>query len=334
MIGIAASVALLIVSFFSLDAVDFMVDVTFAQTNRHDVALNFNEIKNARVRYDVEQLPGVMRAESYRIVPVTLRNGVHEKRVSLTGLPQNTQLTQLLDRSLKPMTLPDVGIVLSDKLAEILDVAPGQPVRIEFKTGRRRQISLPVTGIVQGYLGLSARIDLATLNSLMADGNVISGTNLKVDDKQLPQLYASVKNTPAIAAIALLRQSVKSFRETLAQNINIMTTVYIVLSATIAFGVVYNSVRIQLSERGRELASLRILGFSRREVMAILFGSRQKALLFELRAAMGLARILQARGDRANAHGLLAGVYGRFTEGHGAKVLREAARLMEDLAGG
>jgi putative ABC transport system permease protein len=272
MIGIAASVALLIVSFFSLDAVDFMIDVTFAQTNRQDVALNFNEIRDARSVYDVGQLPGVMRVEPYRIVPVTLRNGVREKRVSLTGLPRGTHLTQLLDRSLQHMTLPDVGLVLSDKLAEILGIGVGGTVQVEFKSGRRRHVALPVTAIVQGYLGLSAQMELASLNSLMADGRAISGANLKVDDSRIAELYATVKETPAIASISLLRQSVKSFRETLAQNINIMTTVYIVLSAIIAFGVVYNSVRIQLSERGRELASLRILGFTRREVMVILFG--------------------------------------------------------------
>ncbi len=272
MIGIAASVALLIVSFFTLDSIDFMIDVTFTQTNRQDVALNFNEIKNARALYETAQLPGVMRAEPFRNVPVTLRNGVYEKRVSLTGLPRKTRLTQLLDRSLKPMALPDLGIVLSDKLAKNLHVGPGRQVRVEFKTGRRRHILLPVTGIVQGYLGLSAQIDLTALNRLMEDGRVISGANLKVDDKELPQLYASIKETPAVMSIALLRQSVKSFRQTLARTINIMTTVYIVLSAIIAFGVVYNSVRIQLSERGRELASLRILGFTRREVMMILFG--------------------------------------------------------------
>jgi putative ABC transport system permease protein len=205
-------------------------------------------------------------------VPVTLKNGVREKRVSLTGLPQDTRLTQLLDRSLQRMTLPDVGLVLSDKLAEILGTGVGGTVRVEFKSGRRRHVDLPVTAIVQGYLGLSAQIDLTTLNRLMADGRTISGANLKVDEKRLTELYATVKVTPAIASISLLRQSVKSFRETLAQNITIMTTVYIVLSAIIAFGVVYNSVRIQLSERGRELASLRILGFTRWEVMVILFG--------------------------------------------------------------
>jgi len=272
MTGIAASVALLVVSFFSLDSVDFMIDVTFSQTNRQDVSINFNEIKNERARYDVAQLPGVLQAETYRTVPVTLRNGPSEKRVSITGLRQNTNLTGLLDRSLRPMALPDFGLVLSEKLAEILKVKRGQDVRIEFKTGRQRRVSVPVTAIVQGYLGLTAQMELGALNRLMGDGHVVSGANLKVDDTKLSQLYTSVKETPAISSIALLRQSVASFRETLAQNINTMTMIYIILSATIAFGVVYNSVRIQLSERGRELASLRILGFTRQEVMLILFG--------------------------------------------------------------
>jgi putative ABC transport system permease protein len=271
-IGIAAAVALVIVSFFGLDAVEAMIDVTYFQTNRQDVALNFNDIKNTRVTYDVAQLPGVLQAETYRIVPVTLKNGVREKRIALSGIRQGTQLTQLLDRSLKPMALPDLGIVLSEKLAEVLGVGLGQEVQVEFKSGRRRQMTLPVTGIVQGYLGLTANIDLALLNSLMADGRVVSGANLRIDEGRLSALYAAVKETPAIASIALLKESLRSFRATLAQNINTMSWIYIALSGTIAFGVVYNSARIQLSERGRELASLRILGFTRGEVMMILFG--------------------------------------------------------------
>jgi len=115
-------------------------------------------------------------------------------------------------------------------------------------------------------------MDLHLLNDLMGDGRVLSGANLKVDETELPALYSAVKETPAVSSVALLNTSRQSFRDTLAQNINTMTAMFIALSATIAFGVVYNSVRIQLSERGRELASLRILGFTQGEVMLILFG--------------------------------------------------------------
>jgi putative ABC transport system permease protein len=296
--GIGSAVALLIVSFFALDSVDFMIDVTYFQSNRQDVSINFNEIKEMRARYDVEQLPGVLQAESYRISPVTLRNGIYEKRVSLTGMPANTQLTRLLDQSLRPMARSNLGVVLSEKLAEILHMGRGHTIRIEFKSGRRRHIDLPVTGISQGYLGLNAYIDLTTLNSLMADGRVISGMNLKIDQAALPELYAAVKETPAVSSIALMKESLKAFRETLAQNLNIMTWVYIALSMIIAFGVVYNSARIQLSERGRELASLRILGFTRGEVMRILFGEIIILLLIAIplgwAAGYGLASFVTA----------------------------------------
>lgn len=271
-IGIAASVALLIVSFFGTDSVSHIIDVTYAQTSRQDVSLNFNDIKSARARYDVVNLPGVMRAETYRSVPVTLRSGVKEKRVGVTGVPPGTRLTRLLDTQFRPMEVPDVGIVLSEMLANILGVWRGDVVRVEFKTGRRREVLVPVTGISQAYLGLAAHMDLALLGRLTGDGQAVSGAHLKIDDTALPALYDAVKQTPAVSSVALLNKSRESFRETLAQNINTMTAVFIALAATIAFGVVYNSVRIQLSERGRELASLRILGFTQGEVTLILFG--------------------------------------------------------------
>ncbi len=271
-IGIAASVALLIVSFFSMDSIDYVIDVTYAQSNRQDVSLNFNDIKSARARYDIANLPGVMRAETYRTVPVTLHNGLKEKRVGLSGDLPGTTLTRLLDPEFRPMEIPDAGIVLSEMLADILGVQRGELVRVAFKTGRRREVMVPVTGISQAYLGLAAHMELGLLNRLMGDGEAITGAHLKVDDTALSDFYEAVKETPAVASVALLNKSRQSFRDTLAENITIMTTMFISLAAIIAFGVVYNSVRIQLSERGRELASLRILGFTQAEVMLILFG--------------------------------------------------------------
>jgi len=297
-VGIAASVALLIVSFFGTDSVNYVIDVTYSQTSRQDVSLNFNEIKSARARHDVANLPGVMHAEPYRTVPVTLRNGVNEKRVGIIGVPPGTRLTQLLDPEFRPMAIPEVGIVLSEMLADILEVQRGERVRIEFKTGRRREVSVPVTGISQAYLGLAAHMELGQLNRLMGDGQAISGAHVKVDQTQLPALYDAVKQTPAVSSVQLLNKSRASFQETLAENINTMTTVFIALAATIAFGVVYNSVRIQLSERGRELASLRILGFTQAEVMLILFGEIIVLLIIAIPlgwiAGYGLAGLVAA----------------------------------------
>ncbi len=113
---------------------------------------------------------------------------------------------------------------------------------------------------------------LDPLNEALGDGRAVSSASLMVDKAQIEPLYARLKETPAVAGLAVLQSSLRTFRETLARNMNIMTAIYAGLAGIIAFGVVYNSARIQLSERGRELASLRVLGFTRGEVSQILLG--------------------------------------------------------------
>jgi len=285
--GIASAVALLIVSLFSMDSVEFMIDITYFRTMRQDISLSFTEIRPVGVQQELQRLPGVLQAEMVRAVPVTLRSGSRHKRVALTGLPQGADMQQLLGRDLKPMALPDTGVALTEKLAQILGVEVGQAVRVEVKSGRRRSFDLPVTAIAQGYLGLGAYTNLAELNAALGDGRAVSGANLMVDAKQLPALHKELKNLPAVAGLMLLPASLQTFRATLARNMNIMIFVYVALAAIVTFGVVYNSARIQLSERGRELASLRILGFTRGEVSKILLG--EIAILVLLAIPLGWA---------------------------------------------
>jgi putative ABC transport system permease protein len=285
--GIASAVSLLVVSLFSLDSVEFMIDITYFRTMRQDVSLSFTEIRSMDIRQELERLPGVLAAEMIRAVPVTLRNGAKHKRVAITGLAQGTDMQKLLDRDLRPMTLPETGLALSEKLAEILGVEVGQTVRVEVKAGRRRQFDLPVTAIVQGYLGLGAYTEIERLNAALGDGRAVSGANLLVDGSRVADLHRTLKALPAIAGLALLPESLKTFRATMARNITVMTFTYVALAVIVTFGVVYNSARIQLSERGRELASLRILGFTRGEVSKILLG--ETAILVLLAIPLGWA---------------------------------------------
>lgn len=271
-IGIASSGALLVVSLASNDSIEFMIDVTYFQSSRQDITVNFSDIRPMRIAQDLSRMPGVLRVETYRDIPVTLRNGNRKKRYSLKGVPPGTDMTKLLGLDLKPLAVPDAGIALSEKLAEILGVGIGDRIWVETMDKHRRHFQAPVTAILQGYLGLSAIMDLSRMNALLGDGNVVTAADLLVDGASEDRLYADLKETPAVSSIMLLRSSLDSFRNTLAQNINIMMTIYVLLAVIITFGVVYNSARIQLSERGRELASLRVLGFTRREVSMILLG--------------------------------------------------------------
>jgi putative ABC transport system permease protein len=271
-LGIAGGTALLVGSLSVIDSIDFMVDVTYFRTLNYDTSVEFTGIRERSIVQEMENLPGVLRVEPHRSVPVVMRNGHLMKRIAITGIPQDNQLRKLLSPDLQPLTLPDTGLAIAEKVAEILHLRRGDTVRVEVMEGRKRVLDLPVTAIMQGYLGLSVYMDLNGLNALMGDGNAVSGVAMAIDQKYENTLYEDLKRYPAVAGMSMLSASLKQFRETLAENINIIRTIYVLMAVVITFGVVYNSARINLSERGRELASLRVLGFTQAEVSFILLG--------------------------------------------------------------
>lgn len=271
-LGVSASCALLVMSLSSQDSVETMIDLTYFQSSRQDVSVIFTELRPEVAAAELARLPGVLRAEPTRHVSVTMRHGSRHRRVAVQGIAADDDLTQLLDQNVKPVTVPDLGVALSEKLAGILGARLGDRVVLEVMEGKRRVLEVPVTGLLQGYLGLTAFMQRDALNALTGDGHVISSSHLAVDSAHRSALYTQLKAMPAVSAVVLLTDSLAKFRATLAQNMNTMMTVYVVLSSIVTFGVVYNSARIQLSENGRELASLRVLGFTRGEVSAILLG--------------------------------------------------------------
>ncbi|MGH1405752.1 MAG: ABC transporter permease [Rhodomicrobiaceae bacterium] len=270
-LGIALSGALLIAALFTYDSIDYMIDVVFFQTERQDATLFFADEQHLNVMTDVMALPGIIKAEPFRVTPVKLKNSHFELRMNLTGLPKSTDLARILDIDMKPTTPLPTGVMISERVATKLNLKPGHLVEIELTEKDNRIVKVPVIGMTQSYVGLRAYMQLRALNQLMRDGQQVSGARLMVDDTKLDKLYATIKETPEIASIGLQNISRDRFRATIEENITTMTTVYVVLAIIITFGVIYNSARIQLSERARELASLRVFGFSKLEVSSVLF---------------------------------------------------------------
>ena len=271
-LGMALAVAILVGSLWSFGSIDHMVDVTFHRSDRQDAALTFTEVKPLAALFETRRLPGVLQAEPFRAVAAKLRSGPAERRISLVGKAAGADLSRVLDGRLTPVVLPSNGLVISEALAQILRVAPGDVVEVELLEGRRQTVRQPVSAIITGFIGLTAYMNLDAMNRMMGEGEVISGAYLALDMSARDDLYAVLKATPAAGFIALQYAAVQKFRETLAQNVTIMITVYATLAAIIAFGVVYNFARISLSEQGREMASLRVLGFTKGEVSALLLG--------------------------------------------------------------
>lgn len=284
--GISLAVALLVTGFFLYDdAIARVVNVMFRAVYREDVSVVFNEPRPAGVRYEVEHLPGVTRVEAHRFVPARLRFGHRRRRLALTGLERGAELWRVVDMDYRVTHLPPEGVLLTKKLAESLGVKSGDVLTVEVLEGERPVRQVPVAGTVDDLIGMSAYMDLDALNRLMHEGKTISGLHLMVDEDALPALYANLKKTPAVRSVIIPGALLENFNQTLARTMGTSTAVLIFFACVIAFGVVYNGARIALSERGRELASLRVLGFTQREVGVMLLG--EQALLTLLAIPIG-----------------------------------------------
>lgn len=271
-LGIALSVSVLILGNFALDAIEHVIDTQFYLAQRQDMALTLVEPASARVLEELTHLPGVRHCEGFRALPARLRSANHSRRVGIQGLEPEGQLNRLMDMRRRIVPLPPGGLVLSAKLAEILDVRVGDSVLVEVLEGERPTRDVPVVGLIDDFSGLSAYMDVRAANALMREGGVVSGAFLAVDADRIEGLYTSLKNTPRAASISIKAATLRSFRQTIAENLLRMRGFTVLFAAVIAVGVVYNSARVALSERSRDLATLRVIGFTRGEVAVILLG--------------------------------------------------------------
>ena len=271
--GIALSLAVLIVGMFAVDSLDLMMDMQFRVAQRQDLQLTFTEPVSPDGIYSLQRLPGVIMAEPVLSVPVRLTSGQRSRQLSVMGLPNFPELFRVIDvGSLKPVDLSHDGVVLAERLADVLDVRPGESITAEVLIGSRAVRELPVASTVRQHMGLAAYMNIDSVRRLLHHDKTLSGGYLTVDSQALPDLFRAIKETPAIAGSGLKAAALKSFQETFAANLGIMIFFNVLFASIIAFGVVYNAARVSLAERSRELASLRVMGFTRKEISAILLG--------------------------------------------------------------
>jgi putative ABC transport system permease protein len=287
-LAVALSVAIVVSGRYSIDAVNRLVSVQFHTIQREDVTVVFEEPRPARVRHELAELPGVLRVEPYRDVPARLRLGHRSRRIAVLGLLPNGELRRPIDQQLSPVELPPEGLVLNAKLAEILAVLPGDTLTVEVLEGARPVRQVPVMAIVDEPVGLGVYMDVAALHRLMREGDTISGAYLKVDSRIAPKLYSVLKHTPSISGVAVREAMLASFWKTFGDSIWVSTAFLVGFASVIAFGIVYNGARIALSERGNELACLRVLGYTRGEIGRILLGEQGLLILAAIPAGFML----------------------------------------------
>lgn len=287
-VGMAFAAAILVVGMFSIDSIRYALDVQFATAQSEDATIVFTQAIPASADIDVEHLPGVLRAEPMRAVGVTLRHGQRKWRTAITGLARDGELRRLVDEQRRVHPIPPAGLALGKTIAMKLGAALGDRVTVEPLEGDRTPREVVVSAVIDEVIGGSAVMEISELHRFLGEGRVVTGALVTLDRRDEAAFYDRVKRLPAVSSVSMRRAQIQTFERMLAQNIGVMRTIEIILASIISFAVVYNNARIALAERSRELASLRVLGFSRREVARILLGE----MLFATTAAIPLGLLL------------------------------------------
>ncbi len=271
-VGIGMAVAVMVLSLQWLDAINHIVDVYFLQAQGQDLSVGFAEVRGREAQRNLRSLPGVLATEPARVVSAKLHAGAREQRQSVQGVPAHQELQRVYDAKGRAVDLPPEGLVISTMLARLLEVRQGDRITVEVLEGRRPTFEVPVVGLFETYIGTPAYMEIGALNRLMHEAGSITGAHLRIDPSRRAELLRELKEIPMVSAITLREAAVQSFYDTMARTLLIFVSFFVVFSCTLAFGVTYNGARIALSERGRELATLRVLGFTRAEISYILLG--------------------------------------------------------------
>ncbi|MEQ1859595.1 MAG: FtsX-like permease family protein [Chthoniobacteraceae bacterium] len=285
-LGLALATGIPIVPGAMRDGIDYLLSYEWDLAQRQTVTVSLIEPGSAGALADMRNLPGVIGAEPFRAVPARLSFGHRSRRLGITGLSRDAMLRRLLDAKAHPVELPPDGLLVSAKLAELLGAKPGDRIRLEVHEGRRPVLETTLAGTITDYSGVWAYMEIEALRRLMREGGTVSGAHLIVDANRFDEFLGEVKEAPRVASLGIKEAVRASFKKSTGDMIGMITTIYFTFAIIVSFGVVYNSARIALSERSRDLATLRVIGFTHREVAAVLIG--ELALLTLVALPIGL----------------------------------------------
>jgi putative ABC transport system permease protein len=287
--GIAAAVAIVVTGNFIRDAIDNIVDSQFNVSMRGDVIVWLSEAVTDTARHEVARLPGATTAESGRDVPVRFFNGHLSERGQIRGLARHPRLTRIVETDNRVVALVDgEGLVMTDRLAHKLGLRVGDLVRVQVLEARQRTLSVPIAATARELMGLNAYMERRALNRLLQEGDLSTWFSVSVDRGREAAFLDASRGLPRAVGVFSKAALLRNMEEVSARNVRIMSTVLTLFATVIAVGVVYNNARIALAERTWELASLRVLGFSRAEVSGLLLGEMAIGIAVALPLGMAL----------------------------------------------
>ena len=272
MIGIACGMALSVSMITIYAGFDRTIDLTFNVVDRSDVTVSFTHAASESTIFELRRMEGVTFVEPVRHVPAVLRNGLATHRGVVSGLAPDARLSRALDSDLAEISLEGGGIVLSTALATKLEIRPGEILTVEVRTGRQPVLEIPVTAVAESLLGSPSYMDLAALNRALREPNRVSGAYLSIDEAYATDIYTALQDMPTVAGVSLKSQAEIAFQTLMNTGAGAIRYVMGAIALVITFGIVYNAARIAYAERSRDLASLRVIGFTKGEAAFVLLG--------------------------------------------------------------
>ncbi len=280
--GVGAGVALSAAMASILTSFDDMMDLTFDIMDRSDVTVSFINPVSDQSLFDIQSINGVIETEPVRIVPVIFQNGLITYRGAINGLVESPRLNRAVDNAERTINMREDGVILSTGLAGTLDIRAGDWLTVDVREGRRPVLRLPVVAISEGLMGSPAYMEISALNRALNEPGRISGAFLRTDADQVDETYSRLKDMPMVAGVSMKSESRTAFQKVMNQGAGAMRYIMALIAGIITFGVIYNAARVAQAERSRDLAALRVLGFTRAEVAFVLLGELAVVTLLAL----------------------------------------------------
>lgn len=285
-LGIALALSIVILGRFGYDAYGPMMTVQFERQQREDLTVSFVDAMPQRSLGYLAHVPGVEEVEGLRMTPVRMRSEHRWRDTVLIGIPSRSQLRQLFSLDFEYVPIPEEGVLLTSVLGEILGVEPGDVIDIELKEGDRGERKLTVAGLIEEGFGLQGYVSKPNLHRLLREAPRYSSALLRIDAPMEGEVQARLNDIPAIQAVSRKSDAIASFEKQTDETMKVMTFIMTLFATAIAISIVYNNARVSVSMRGRDLATLRVLGFTRGEISAILLG--EQAVQIALAIPLGL----------------------------------------------
>lgn len=291
-ISLGLAQAVLIVSFFWQDAVDYIMKTQFNLVQKEDAQVIFTKARSIKSLDEISKMEGVLDVEGYRFFAIKVSYGHRAEDTSLLALPQNSHLRKIYDKKLNEINIPESGVAVSKLLADKLMLKIGDNVHLEIKDTINKEFEFKIEAIVDDFIGSQFYVNLDFINKLLSQQEQVSVVSIVIDPKYSAEIYDQLKVLPMVSSVVIKESALKTFTETSAKFILTFSIILFSFALIISVGVIYNNARVLLSERSIDYGSLRVLGFYANEVFRLIFGDLILLIVLSLPLGAGLGAYL------------------------------------------